>query len=95
MCAHLGPVWVVEKALREEPQGRVAGGPCEYTDVVGKCTFNAIEDAAVEDFPCEGGSKKVTFQFAPNHPSAKLEGQDSTQGRLTAGGGQNPSAAAR
>jgi hypothetical protein len=62
-------------------------------DIVGKCTFNAIEEAAVEDFQCEGGSKKVTFQFAPDDPSAKLEGPEAAQGRLTAGGGQNPSAA--
>jgi len=79
----------------EEPAGRLAGGPCEYVDVVGKCTISKIEAAAPGDFQCEGGSQKVSFQFSPDDASAKLEygGPDPKSGTLTAGGGQHPSAA--
>ena len=76
-----------------EPEGRIAGGRCEYVDVVGKCTIATIEAAAAEDFQCEGGSKQVSFQFVPDDASAKLDfgGSDPTRGTLTAGGGQHPS----
>jgi hypothetical protein len=62
-------------------------------DVVGKCNVTAIDSASANDFQCDGGSKKVTFQFVADDSSAKLEhgGPDPARGTLTGGGGQLPS----
>ncbi|MDI6795816.1 MAG: hypothetical protein QMD09_02675 [Desulfatibacillaceae bacterium] len=84
-------------AVLQESKGNMAGGPCQYQEIIGHALITSVGPAEPQEYNCPNQAQKVLFSFYPDNEGAAAKylfpGWADEGNSLSVAGGANPPAA--